>query len=369
VSDYTLLVPTLNRPALLARLMRFLAGVRLGYPILVLDSSDPVEMASNEAAIRATSLDITHLPLDPSLPFYAKILRGTDAVDTPYVSLCADDDLVFPAAISEALAFLRARPDYHVAQGYYFGFREPAAAVAVAAVIYATPSIDHDSPLARLYATIRHYQPTFYGVALTETLRRSLDRIGRVDGFVFKELLQACETAVLGKVARIPTIYCGRQLGNEFADSGNPRNFTGHPVHWCLAEPRRFFASYAIYRNMLVESLAAAGPLARPRPEIERALDLLHLRYLIADPTLVFRQAEAVLDEADPAPAEEDSAERPAASDVNGIMVTTAASRQFGRCYHLSPAFVKAMAPVRGARPLLSRSEVLATLRMLDHYQ
>jgi hypothetical protein len=98
-------------------------------------------------------------------------------------------------------------------------------------------------------------------------------------------------------------------------------------------------------------------------------VDLLHLRYLIADPTLVFQQAEAVVDEPGAAPTEEESSERPPAADVNGIMVTTAASRRFGRCYHLAPTFVKAMAPVRGARPLLRRSEVLATLRMLDQYR
>lgn len=367
MSDYTLVVPTLNRPDLLARLLRYFDRLGARFPILVLDSSDPEEMAANDAAIRATSLDIAHLPFDRSLPVDVKLRRGVGAVSTTYLSFCADDDVVFPAAIAEAVAFLRAHADYAVAQGYYLGFRESPTAFTIESVIYATASIDHDSPLSRLYATVRHYQPVFYGVMATDTWHRAHDRIDAVEGFVFKEFLQACQTAILGKIARLPRLYSGRQVGNAFADWSNARNFTGHPVHWCLAEPRRFFASYERYRNALLEAVQAAAALTGPRADVERALDVLHLRYLIADPMLILQQEEAL--EGTPAAVQKPAASADDRPAVNGLIVKTALSGELQRQYHLLPAFVRALAPGPDGRRLLRRQDVLATIRTLDEYR
>jgi glycosyltransferase domain-containing protein len=369
VNDYTLLIPTFNRPALLARLVRYFDALRVSFPILVLDSSDEPVMDANAGAIAGATRDIAHVRIDGSVPLDVKISRGVDAVRTPYLSFCADDDVVFPAAIGEAIAFLRTHPDYHVAHGYYFGFRDTTAELAIASVIYATPSIDHDSALARLYAIVRHYQPLFYGVTRTDTWRRAQERLACVDGYLFKETLQACETAILGRVARIPKLYCGRQIDIANADWSNPRLFTTHPVRWCLQEPARFFESYSTYRDTLMEALSASGPLPASRVQIERRLDLLHLRYLLADPALVFQQAEAVVSLTGETPPPLPPVKRRRAADATTVTIASAAGDGVRRGYRLEPAFMKALDPSGNPRALLDREDVLETLRTLEHYQ
>ena len=64
---------------------------------------------------------------------------------------------------------------------------------------------------------------------------------------MFKEFLPACETAILGKMARLKRIYSGRRLGNEFADADNSRNFTGHPDALVLERPGRRISSRATW--------------------------------------------------------------------------------------------------------------------------
>jgi glycosyltransferase domain-containing protein len=369
MNDYTLVVPTLNRSDLLTRLVGYFDALRVAFPIVVLDSSEPGQRAANAAAVAAASIEIAHVPLDGSISFYEKIARGTEAVTTPYVSFCADDDVVLPAAIEEALAFLRSHRDYHVAQGYFFGFRETDRAMAVESVLYATPSIEHGSARDRLYAMVRYYQPVFYGVTRTDVWRRAQARLDAVEGFLFKELLQACETAIFGKIARIPRLHGGRRLENPYADLDNPSNVTGHAVRWCLAEPGRFFTSYAAYRAVVVEALGAAREPSGPCGTLERELDLLHLRFLVTDPGLFRQHAAAMARVTGEARDGQLDAVRHTPCDPAGVVVSCDAAPRGRRTYRLAPAFVKAMSGSRNERPMLDRGDVLAALRALAFYR
>src|ERR1700674_5448783 len=91
---YTLLIPTFNRPAYLRSLLGYLAARRFAYAIRVLDSGSPETLSQNREAISQVRLDVVHQTYDTTIPAAIKFADGTQSVDTPYCSFCADDDIL-----------------------------------------------------------------------------------------------------------------------------------------------------------------------------------------------------------------------------------------------------------------------------------
>jgi len=108
---YTLIVPTYNRPVLLNGLLGHLATKRASFPILVLDSSQSAHRDQNSRIISKYKLNTQHVLFDENIAFQSKISAQLAKVETPYVSLCADDDLVFPGAIEACVKELEAADD------------------------------------------------------------------------------------------------------------------------------------------------------------------------------------------------------------------------------------------------------------------
>src|SRR5579871_4811344 len=100
---HTLLVPTFNRPGMLAVLLEQLG--RSDVNVVVLDSSLPANQDRNRrSAARFPQIQYLQFPSD--IHSYEKCLAGLRGVRTPYVSFLADDDFLFLAALRKALAVL-----------------------------------------------------------------------------------------------------------------------------------------------------------------------------------------------------------------------------------------------------------------------
>jgi glycosyltransferase domain-containing protein len=116
-SAVTCLVPTHNRANFLRRWFHFYRQFPPGFQVLVADSSRPDPAAENreivahEAGLMAAK--IQHFDLN----LIAKILRALEQVETPFVNLCADDDLILPEAVRRSADFLAANSGYVSAQG------------------------------------------------------------------------------------------------------------------------------------------------------------------------------------------------------------------------------------------------------------
>src|SRR6185295_15747877 len=121
---------------------------------------------ANRAAAEKLDCDIRLKSFDPAVPPWEKFRQGAEAVETPYCSLCADDDLVMVDAVGRIVAFLDAHPDYSVAHGWYYTFYLEAEA-GVTASVYRGGSLDHEDPLERLYALFKDYEAVTYGVYRT----------------------------------------------------------------------------------------------------------------------------------------------------------------------------------------------------------
>jgi hypothetical protein len=93
--QYSLLIPTYNRPAHLARLLRFLERQQATFRIAVLDSSAEEARRANREAVRASGCDVRHLEFDSAIPPFEKFWRGAMQVETPFASFHLSQRRVF----------------------------------------------------------------------------------------------------------------------------------------------------------------------------------------------------------------------------------------------------------------------------------
>ena len=92
--SYTLLIPTFNRPDLLGRLLTYLEKQSAGFAVVVLDSSFPDNKAKNADVVSSVTLNIKRIEFDERISPFDKFRAGIEAIETQFVSLCADDDIV-----------------------------------------------------------------------------------------------------------------------------------------------------------------------------------------------------------------------------------------------------------------------------------
>src|ERR1700730_10870572 len=105
-SRFTLLIPTYNRSAYLRSQVAYLTARRFEFPIRVLDSSSEPALSENRDMINRAGLELVHQIYDPTTTIWTKLAHGIEAIETPYSSFCADDDVLFTGVLDECLDFL-----------------------------------------------------------------------------------------------------------------------------------------------------------------------------------------------------------------------------------------------------------------------
>ena len=271
--DFTLLIPTYNRTSQLARLLEYLARQSADFPILVLDSGSDESKRANSSLADRIDLDVRFVSYDSSAMPWEKFWSGCQEVKTEFCSICADDDVVVLDALPPLLEFLRARPDYSAAHGWYFSFYDNVH-FGITSIVYSRPSFDQDEPLLRLRETMNGYEAVTYGLYRTDVAREVLREVQRVQSLLGRELLAGALTAVAGKVARLPLLYYGRSLG-----SSEPYQHW-HPVEFMISSPEELVADYGRYRAILLRAFGKYGTDQTTPTELLRLIDLIHLKYL-----------------------------------------------------------------------------------------
>ena len=272
---YTLLIPTYNRSAHLARLLGYLAARRFEFRVRVLDSSSSDALARNRETVSRTALDIVHDVYDSAIPIHKKVELAIASVESAYCSLCADDDVLFTDELNALLDILDANSDLAVAHGYYVNFK-PGENFDIWYTDYSAPSIVAEDALKRLVEQMSDYQAIFYGVHRTSVMKSIRVPLDRVKSLWAKELLTSSLALIAGGMYRVPRYYMARNTNPSIATQG------WHPHQFFATEPAELFREYADYRAIALERLAD-DPRCRATycPEqIQRVFDLVHLKYL-----------------------------------------------------------------------------------------
>jgi glycosyltransferase domain-containing protein len=208
-SAVTCLVPTHNRANFLRRWFRFYRQFPPGFQVLVADSSRPEAAAENRAIVAheagLMAARIQHFDLN----LIGKILRALERVETPFVNLCADDDLILPEAVRRSAEFLAANPGYVSAQGRsarvnparrWFGLNR-----------LRGYSLEQDDSLVRCQTLRETWFTNFYAVFRTETLR-DMFRLTEAatdctETYALAEAFLSQLSAIWGRIKVLPVMH------------------------------------------------------------------------------------------------------------------------------------------------------------------
>jgi glycosyltransferase domain-containing protein len=94
MQDFTLVIPTYNRPKLLEALLTYLGAQPQRCRVLVLDSSQPQPRAANRKIVELANLKLDYAEFPSEMHPFDKFREGVHKVTTEFCALCADDDLV-----------------------------------------------------------------------------------------------------------------------------------------------------------------------------------------------------------------------------------------------------------------------------------
>ncbi len=275
LADHTLVIPTYNRPALLRQVVAYYLGRTPDMQMLVLDSSKPEIAEENRIALAGLKGNLRHILYDTRTPMARKLALGLAEVATPSASFCADDDIVFPAGLSEAVEFLRGHPDYVTAHGLYLNFQESGDTIRLTRE-YAGPGNEAGHAGARIYRLCQSYESLFYGAFRTQDLRDIFNEVADLPTLHYQELFQSCAALIKGKVKRLPVFYAARRSG----PAAEPDRDKWQTYYWFADNPGELMQHYLAYRErvrLFYERFGARPGL--PAADFDRAMDLAHMVY------------------------------------------------------------------------------------------
>jgi hypothetical protein len=141
---------------------------------------------------------------------------GGQIASQPFITVCSDDDFIFPEGIAKCVEFLKQHADFSCAHGKYLrhwfdelgDFRIKETYTGKFANM-----LDSDlPPLQRLQFHYADYTPTFYAVTRHEIfceIYRQTAELGVEFGL--SEVLPSSLSVIFGKIARLPVLYASRE--------------------------------------------------------------------------------------------------------------------------------------------------------------
>lgn len=206
VGGLTIVVPSHNRPAFLRRTLDHYGNGP--YRCIIVDSSPGPLSFDNAAHPR---IEYLHRP---DVPFATKLHQCLEAVDTPYVVLSADDDMIRLDALAECVAFLDAHPGYSSVHGHFLFFLRSRGRVWGRCAYRARHDwqVEQDEPQDRQLHMMANYMHQMYSVQRTPVLRRAYGLMdGRLSNGELMEFVVGLMATASGRHRTLPIFYQARQ--------------------------------------------------------------------------------------------------------------------------------------------------------------
>jgi glycosyltransferase domain-containing protein len=278
-TKHTLVIPTFNRPGLLKRLVLYYCDLDDLPNMLILDSSCAEDFEANQLSLSGLSGNVRHMQFSQDTEFATKLSAGLKTVTTPYVSFCADDDLVFLSAVRKSMDILEAESSAVSVHGLYMNFREEGQKVHITCE-YGNPSNDAAQAGARVFRLFQKYESLFYSVFRTQDLKEIFAEVEKLPTLHFQELFQSVAALLKGKVLNIEQIYAARRSGPE----ADPTRDKWQTYYWFMDNPSELMAHYQSYRNALLDLHERAGFASGvSRSDMQVILDAAHAVYFSAN--------------------------------------------------------------------------------------
>jgi len=224
--DLTLVLSMFGRKVFSERFFKHLQSTQCPYPIIFADG-DADGYGKNLVKKFSSSLDITHIEHKQTKKFthyYEMQVAGLEAVKTPFVMLCDNDDFIIYSSIEKLIKFLNNNSEYvsagsPITQIQLDNFSTDC--YGKCATLY-TPYAHYrdEEPLnsweEQVHKTFLDFQPNFYNIQKTEVLSKIWKEILELDfsDLTIMEFYYQLRILTLGKQHADPGIsHYVRQIG------------------------------------------------------------------------------------------------------------------------------------------------------------
>ena len=275
----SIIIPTYNRPEQLLATLRFLQARAIRLPIFVADGSDENFAPQNRECTKlGDNISYVHSPAGsgegPWQNYRRRISEVLNAVATPYVVYCADDDLLIIENAVKAAKFLETHVDYIGCHGTYLHYRTVDDKLRIEGTAYDSPSIDGNEAAGRLVQLFSRYEAVFYAVFRTKTKRMLIDFYEEREQPLWPEIYHATGAALAGKIKRLDNLFTLRNIG--LAPHAQKLDNFGQ---WVVSDFDGFFAGYLKYRERFATWLIDRSPNI-DRSSLKQAFDLSFMIYI-----------------------------------------------------------------------------------------
>lgn len=205
-TNITLIIVTMERPALLKRALEWYA--RIPARIIIADGSvNPAYDAEPGGGVR-----YLHSPskLADVRDFYDRIGRAAALIDTPYAALVADRRFCAGSGLLACVDFLDRNGDFSAAAGRYVSVQASEEGCSAFPAYQRFHWLDEDEPEKRLFSAYSggKYRPEFYSVVRSEVWRDITTLMPRCQlNANLAELFVNNMICIHGKVASLPVLY------------------------------------------------------------------------------------------------------------------------------------------------------------------
>ncbi len=205
--DHTLLINTFNRPQYLYRLLRSIAeDLPIGGVLIVDGSTEPSRSQNREiVAPFAERMPVRHVQLDDGVGAIEQFDIAAHMVETPFVTLCHDDNFMVASVVRKSIQFLRDHDDYAACCGGMVWMTQLGDRVSVS--ISEIAPLEQDAPLDRLSHLLASHWPTDFATWRSDARKFACPALTLYTrDETFAEPLHAGLGALCGKVHVLPDI-------------------------------------------------------------------------------------------------------------------------------------------------------------------
>ena len=216
----SLLVPTMNRPGFIERMLRYYSDRGFKGQIWIGDSSTGqfLERARAVVARYSDALDIRYREY-PGVMNHVCVKWMAEASETPYGAYLADDDFLTHEGLLESLAFLERRPECSAVHGLGAILLVPTSNptdMPTDASYYAQSTWTEDRASARLENYMRTGTQPLFALHRMHVVRKMYEQVHEIPEFnIAGELLPGGMSAICGKIGEIDCLTLVRTTHPE----------------------------------------------------------------------------------------------------------------------------------------------------------
>jgi glycosyltransferase domain-containing protein len=269
----TIMIPTLNRPDFLSRVLSYYSTQSFRQVISICDSSDSQHAIKNQELIKRYEHQlILKYHYCPHFNDSQAIKFMGDTADTPYVVFMADDDLIVPEGLAQCVVFLENNPDYVAAHGdaLVFVMKEGGVYGKIKSTSkYSQRSSTEHKAAERLENYLKNYWVPLFSVHRRIIWQRMYRDIEIIKDKAYTELLPSSLSLMLGKHKHLPYLYLMRQAHQQ-------RYFLPNTYDWLMS--KSWHGSSVSYVRFLIEALQEID--AMDEMQAECLVKKVHWAYL-----------------------------------------------------------------------------------------